>query len=314
LTEEHRQQLHGLAESIRGLLVVYQNSIVSVRGHTDSRDDVEYNLILGQRRADAVREALVALGISEEVILTSSAGESEPRLAEAGDVPENRRVEIRVRPGPMSRMLPSLTLSSQEEGPLELRSVPQLSSEEERLAYETSRAVTTPLPTMPPVRSLQSMVRERVNAELLDPLIERVGLPARWRGPFRNAIWAGIDRGEEAILSAVMGEAGLDDMQQEAVWTMFRALRAATPRRAEPETLSIEAMDPREVTERLGSLTENCHVTERTRLRRGFWDCLSGEIEEESLYRAMDEIEISDNCQADILRLYREVRYPARRY
>ncbi len=51
---------------------------VIVEGHTDERGTVEYNLALGDRRAEAVKGFLVELGISPDRITTISYGEERP--------------------------------------------------------------------------------------------------------------------------------------------------------------------------------------------------------------------------------------------
>ena len=72
---------------------------VSCEGHTDSVGSDAYNEALGQRRADAVRDYLVAQGIDAGRISTTSYGESKP--AADNSTPEgraeNRRVEIIVQ-------------------------------------------------------------------------------------------------------------------------------------------------------------------------------------------------------------------------
>lgn len=70
---------------------------VILEGHADERGSNEYNLALGQRRADAVREVLLANGVPEGQIETLSFGEESPRASgqNEGAWAENRRVEIR---------------------------------------------------------------------------------------------------------------------------------------------------------------------------------------------------------------------------
>ena len=51
---------------------------VSVEGHADSRGTNEYNLALGERRANAVKEYLVGLGISTDRMVVISKGEEAP--------------------------------------------------------------------------------------------------------------------------------------------------------------------------------------------------------------------------------------------
>lgn len=55
---------------------------VTVEGHADSRGTNEYNLSLGDRRAAAVREYLVSLGIAADRIAAISKGEEQPFCSE----------------------------------------------------------------------------------------------------------------------------------------------------------------------------------------------------------------------------------------
>jgi peptidoglycan-associated lipoprotein len=55
---------------------------VSIEGHADSRGTNEYNLALGDRRATAVKEYLVGLGITTDRMVVISKGEEEPLCRE----------------------------------------------------------------------------------------------------------------------------------------------------------------------------------------------------------------------------------------
>ncbi len=69
---------------------------IRLEGHTDERGSREYNMALGQRRADAVRKASNLLGVSNDRMETISFGEDKPR-AQGHDESawaQNRRVEI----------------------------------------------------------------------------------------------------------------------------------------------------------------------------------------------------------------------------
>ena len=53
-------------------------SVVTLEGHCDERGTTEYNLSLGQKRADSVRSYLVQLGVPRERLQTISYGEERP--------------------------------------------------------------------------------------------------------------------------------------------------------------------------------------------------------------------------------------------
>lgn len=63
----------------------YPDVIVTVEGHTDERGTREYNLALGDRRATAVRNYLLALNVPPNQVLTISYGEERPADAGADD-------------------------------------------------------------------------------------------------------------------------------------------------------------------------------------------------------------------------------------
>jgi peptidoglycan-associated lipoprotein len=56
-----------------------------VEGHCDERGTREYNLALGDRRANAVREALVSLGVDRGRLSTISYGKDRPECSESGE-------------------------------------------------------------------------------------------------------------------------------------------------------------------------------------------------------------------------------------
>ena len=51
---------------------------INIEGHADSRGTNEYNLALGERRADAVRDYLVSLGLAADRVTIVSKGEEQP--------------------------------------------------------------------------------------------------------------------------------------------------------------------------------------------------------------------------------------------
>jgi peptidoglycan-associated lipoprotein len=70
---------------------------VAIEGHTDETGGREYNLALGQKRADAVRGALGLLGVSQNQMEAVSFGKEKPAVTGSTDeaYAKNRRTEIR---------------------------------------------------------------------------------------------------------------------------------------------------------------------------------------------------------------------------
>ena len=69
---------------------------VALQGHADERGSREYNIALGQKRADAVKRMMTLMGVQDVVIETVSFGEEKPRNPghDEASWAENRRVDI----------------------------------------------------------------------------------------------------------------------------------------------------------------------------------------------------------------------------
>ena len=69
---------------------------VVIQGHTDERGSREYNLALGQRRADSVKKMMMLLGAADNQIETVSFGEEKPAVVGSDESAwsKNRRAEI----------------------------------------------------------------------------------------------------------------------------------------------------------------------------------------------------------------------------
>jgi peptidoglycan-associated lipoprotein len=87
LFDTDRYDISGSAEAtLRGqaaLLQAYPAVTVTIEGHADERGTREYNLALADRRAQAVRNYLGALGVAEGRIETVSYGKEKPACADA---------------------------------------------------------------------------------------------------------------------------------------------------------------------------------------------------------------------------------------
>jgi peptidoglycan-associated lipoprotein len=65
-------------------------------GHADPRGETEYNMLLGQRRADNVKKGIVSVGLSEGQGETTSRGEMEANGADEKGWAKDRRVDIKL--------------------------------------------------------------------------------------------------------------------------------------------------------------------------------------------------------------------------
>jgi len=88
----------GLAslEEVVDLLQTEPDKKIRVEGHTDSRGAAETNLELSQQRAEAVREALISLGVAAERVTAQGMGEDFPIASNEGEDgrAQNRRVDV----------------------------------------------------------------------------------------------------------------------------------------------------------------------------------------------------------------------------
>ena len=91
-----RPDSQAIIESNSRYLTGNPRIITQLEGHTDSRGSQEYNIALGEHRANAVRQVMTARGVSPQQIRVVSYGEERP--AAGGDDEQshalNRRVEI----------------------------------------------------------------------------------------------------------------------------------------------------------------------------------------------------------------------------
>lgn len=94
-----KPEFASLLEANARYLVADKTRRVALEGHTDERGGREYNLALGQKRAESVRRALGLLGVDDRQVEAVSFGEEKPAeaaLTEAAFA-KNRRVEFNYR-------------------------------------------------------------------------------------------------------------------------------------------------------------------------------------------------------------------------
>ena len=91
-----KDEYRAVLEAHSAYLLTKRESKVIIQGNTDDRGSREYNLALGQKRAEAVRKALAVMGVTEAQLEAVSFGEEKPRTE--GDTEaayaDNRRADL----------------------------------------------------------------------------------------------------------------------------------------------------------------------------------------------------------------------------
>jgi peptidoglycan-associated lipoprotein len=96
---EIRPEFASVLEANARYLAADNSRRLALEGHTDERGGREYNLALGQKRAEAVRRAMGLLGVRDNQMEAVSFGEEKPSLGgfDEAAFAKNRRVELTYR-------------------------------------------------------------------------------------------------------------------------------------------------------------------------------------------------------------------------
>jgi len=91
-----KEEYRPLVEAHAKYLQQNRSARVTLQGHADERGSREYNIALGQKRADAVKRMMTLLGATEMQIETVSFGKEKPTAVGHDETSwaQNRRVEI----------------------------------------------------------------------------------------------------------------------------------------------------------------------------------------------------------------------------
>ena len=91
-----REDGRAVVENHAGYLTKNTGRKILIQGNTDERGGTEYNLALGQKRAEAVRRSMAALGVAETQMEAVSLGEEKPKAQGSTEEAwaENRRADI----------------------------------------------------------------------------------------------------------------------------------------------------------------------------------------------------------------------------
>lgn len=91
-----KDEFKPLVEAHAKYLTANNGRKIVIQGNTDERGGREYNLALGQKRAEAVRKSLSLLGVSDTQMEAISFGEEKPKATGSDEATwtENRRADI----------------------------------------------------------------------------------------------------------------------------------------------------------------------------------------------------------------------------
>lgn len=87
------------AQAIKSILSDFPNATIVVEGHCDERGSAEYNLGLGDRRAEAAKDFLVQLGVPADRLKTISYGKERPVCTESNESCWQRNRRAHFSPG-----------------------------------------------------------------------------------------------------------------------------------------------------------------------------------------------------------------------
>jgi peptidoglycan-associated lipoprotein len=92
-----KDEYRGLVQAHSRYLTDKRDSRIRIEGNCDERGSREYNLALGQRRAESVKKVMTVLGVGDARIETTSYGEEKPASGGHDEAAwaQNRRADIR---------------------------------------------------------------------------------------------------------------------------------------------------------------------------------------------------------------------------
>ncbi len=87
-------------QSVAKVINEYNQTVLLIKGHTDSDGSEQYNQALSERRADAVKSVLIVNNVNPSRLTTIGMGEYQPKASNetAHGKQQNRRVELTIQP------------------------------------------------------------------------------------------------------------------------------------------------------------------------------------------------------------------------
>ena len=96
IREDARATLWRNSDALKAIFQEFPGAVVVIEGHCDERGSAEYNLGLGDRRAQAAREFLLQVGVLPDRLKTVSYGKERPQCTDSNEEcwQKNRRVHL----------------------------------------------------------------------------------------------------------------------------------------------------------------------------------------------------------------------------
>jgi outer membrane protein OmpA-like peptidoglycan-associated protein len=239
LEPAHEKILDGAAAAILSALASSPDTFVSVTGFTDAVDSEKNNLVLGQRRADAVVDYLARKGVPRSVMRAGSLGESMLLVESKTAEPRNRRVDVDIHrrsffplpkldDSPLSTkrwtpytpppVLPPINLDLQEP-PKQIGPVRPKSPVDETLTPEFEEKLRRAREMKAPTESISDL-----SGAAMGDFARRLGLP-KWIQEKAESLGKDLPaKGLKAAVDTLMSDPSIDENTREALRKALEAL------------------------------------------------------------------------------------------
>jgi len=230
LSGDHKTRLDEFSERLKTTLSSAPGSVITITGFADAPGTELHNLGLGQQRANAVRDYLIAKGLPAEMLHASSLGEHSPVVETEGHEARNRRVEIEVvERGSLKPAFvpPSITI----------KPLPQIPPKTVDLTYHPK--IPTPSEEFADrLRQIDKAVHEAQEAEKARPgtsvadrfgrlgreVARKLGMPQWMQDRVESLARDVPSKGGQAVIDQAAGERSLDANTKNAIKAIIDAL------------------------------------------------------------------------------------------
>jgi outer membrane protein OmpA-like peptidoglycan-associated protein len=260
LNKKHFDALPGILAEIKAKLAADPGAIITLTGHTDKVGDEKYNVALGQKRAESVKDWLIRKGVPAANLKTESAGMSQPIEDKAGQSGANRRVEVHIpgaatpkqpvpgalpRPGaddeydkpPEKDPLPKGPIMPRPETPPMFPAKDEKEAERLRKRWEAQKQAERNEQLRKKAEELDKLLKQAMKKDApLDVLkkgarsvVKAMGLPDWLGDKLIEAAEAGIEKGAGELVDKAVDSTGYDDATKNALKNLIKGMLKQAP-------------------------------------------------------------------------------------